>query len=289
MELPSEPALRDLIQRCASLRARLAQEIGQRPMILPNASFFPDAYLADPESAQLLLLRMQAHAGMEDVPIQIRIIPIEPDAPASAQSCGSGGCGSAPTVAAFQRVEDLGNAWQINLAGAELTQPIPLTTELARCLALIFLVETQTAGVPLEGPLEVTTELMAVALGLGPLLLQGSHIYKKSCGGPQITQVTCLGLEELALAAALFATLSGVAPRIVARELPLTQREAFNEAATFVSSNPEISAALKSAPALLALGGFPLHQSRSWLSRWLAPTKSSSNVDGLAFDRVDRA
>ncbi|MDX2053952.1 MAG: hypothetical protein SFV15_16235 [Polyangiaceae bacterium] len=271
MELPGEPVLRELIQRTATLWARLSHEVGSRPMILPNATFFPDPYHHDEPSVNRLVQRLAEHAGMQDVPVEVCLIA--PDAEEEAASCSSGGCGPAVVSGSFQRVVDRGDGWQLNVAEAELLHPVALTTELGRGLALIFLLETHEAGAPLEGPLELTTELTAVALGMGPLLLQGSYIYAKGCGGPRISQLTQLSTFELAVITALFCTLSGVPHKTVSRELSVTQKEAFAEAVAFISSNPELTLKLKRAPELLAMGDFTLNPTRSWLSRVLAPAK----------------
>lgn len=284
MELPPEPALLELIQRYASVKSRLGHEIGARPLVLPNATFFPDPYTQDRGSLEQLLLRLQAHAGMADVPIVASIAtPSDDEEGQPASSCSSGACAPARVDATFQRVVDQGGTWHINVTEAELRHPVVLTTELARSLALIFLVETQEAGVPIESPLELTTEITAVALGMGSLLLQGSYIYAKSCGGPSITQVTALGPTELAVVTALFAASSNVSSKGLAGALPVTQQEAFNEALTFVRSNPELVAKLKAAPELVALGNFTLNESKSWLSRLFTPKKPDPELEALGF------
>ncbi len=275
MESAGDPAERELIERLANVRSRLSRELGQRAMILPNAEFFPDTYVGDAESVQRLLSRLQQHAGVKDMPIQLALLAPDLDGDDAAGQCGSGGCGPAAVSASFQRVVDQGESWQLNVAVAELLHPVALTAELARALGLIFLLETHEPGTPIEEPLDITSELVAVQLGMGPLLLLGSHIYAKGCGGPRISQVTSLGPSELALATALFGAISASPAKVVHRLLPVTQREAFDEAWLLVRSNPALVANLKHSPELVALGNFRLEPRRSWLGRWLAPKTAS--------------
>lgn len=285
MQPAGDPAERELIERFANVSAHLSREFGQRAMILPNAEFFPDTYVGDAESVQRLLSRLQQHAGMQDMPIQLALLAPDLEGEVAPSQCGSGGCGPAAVGASFQRVVDQGESWQLNVALPELLHPVALTAELARALGLIFLLETHEPGTPIEEPLDITSELVAVQLGMGPLLLLGSYIYAKGCGGPRISQVTSLGPSELALATALFGAISATPAKVVLRVLPVTQKEAFDEAWLLVRSNPELIASLKHSPELVALGNFQLEARRSWLGRWFAPKTVSEESAFLLGER----
>src|SRR6185295_18893087 len=89
MELPPEAAVRAIVQRLGRLRVRLREEIGARPLVLPNGDFFPDAFGSDTRSVTRLVTRMQRHAGIEDIPIHPRLVG---DASEQASSCSSGAC-----------------------------------------------------------------------------------------------------------------------------------------------------------------------------------------------------
>ena len=268
MELPDDRTLRELVSRYASIVERFGADIGQRPMVLPNGEFFPDAFSGDFPSVQRLLRRMQQHAGMADIPIQLGVI--DPDA--EGEACGTGACGScaAPNVSpeiAAARLVDLGDGWRINIAPAEARSPVALTAALARALGQVFLLEETSAERPIEEPLEVTVELTTVALGLGTLLLSGSYLYQKSCGGPNVACLTALGIAELSVVFALFSKHAGHDLRRARRELDATQREQLSEAATWMLSNPHISQLLANDPLRLVLGDFELSAPKSWVAR----------------------
>lgn len=280
MELPDDRTLRDLVQRYASIIERFGDDIGKRPMVLPNGKFFPDQFTGDLSSVGRLLRRMQSHAGMADIPIRIGVA--DPDAAQDA-SCGSGACGScaAPSVSpeiAALRLVDLGDAWRVNIAPAEAQNPVVLTAALARALGHIFLLEETSAERPIEEPLEVTVELTTVALGLGTLLLAGSYLYQKSCGGPNVACLTALGVGELSVAFALFAKHSGHSLRTARSELDATQRDQLSEAETWLASNPRVSQLLVSDPLRLVLGDFELSETKSWVARMLSGFSPSSRA-----------
>ena len=284
MELPDDRSLRELVQRYASIVERFGEDIGQRPMVLPNGRFFPDPFHGDLPSVTRLLQRMQSHAGMSDIPIQVGVF--DPEA-AKAEACGSGGCGScaAPNVSpevAAARLVDLGNGWRINLAPGEVSHPVSLTAALARALGHIFLLEETSPERPIEEPLEVTVELTTVALGLGTLLLAGSYVYSKSCGGPSVACLTALSLGELSAAFALFARAGNHSLRAARGELEATQREQLSEAETWALSNPQVTRLLASDPLRLVLGDFELSAPKSWIARVLSGLSPAGRVSATS-------
>lgn len=284
MELPDDRTLRELVQRYASIVERFGEDIGARPMVLPNGRFFPDVFSGDLPSVARLLKRMQQHAGMADIPIEVGVV--DPDA-AKAEACGSGGCGScaAPNVSpeiAAVRLVDLGGGWRINIAPGEAQHPVVLTAALARALGQVFLLEETSAERPIEDPLEVTVELTTVALGLGTLLLSGSYLYQKSCGGPNVACLTALGVGELSVAFALFCKHHGHSMRQARAELDATQRAQLSEAETWMLSNPQVSRLLASDPLRLVLGDFELSAPKSWLARIFSGSGAPSRASALS-------
>jgi hypothetical protein len=280
MELPDDRTLRELVQRYASVIDRFGADMGRRPMVLPNGSFFPDVFTGDLSSVARLLRRMQEHSGLADVPIQIGVYD---PSDAKAEACGSGACGScaAPSVPAdlaAARLVDLGDGWRVNIAPAEANNPVVLTAALARALGHVFLLEETSAERPIEQPLEVTVELTTVALGFGTLLLAGAYLYQKSCGGPNVACLTALGLGELSVAFALFCKHGGHNMRRARGELEVTQREQLSEAETWMLSNPDVSRLLATDPLRLVLGDFELSAPKSWMARLLGGLGSPSRV-----------
>lgn len=69
MEQLPEPVVRAIVQRYARLIQRLGPELGERPLVLPTEKFFPDTFQGDAKSLRRLVKRMQAHAGMSDIPL----------------------------------------------------------------------------------------------------------------------------------------------------------------------------------------------------------------------------
>jgi hypothetical protein len=181
---------------------------------------------------------------------------------AEAKHCGTGcgsGCG-VPEVGLGDepRLVDLGDSWRVQLHAAELMHPTVLTTTLARAVGYIFLVETRRQTHPALDNLDKTADLACTLLGLGSLLLSGSHIYSKGCGGPRIRRVTALGCGELALATVLFAEWQKLDLRPMLRELEVTQTSAVNEAREWLKERPTLLERFVAEPDCLARGQIPM-------------------------------
>jgi hypothetical protein len=261
--------MRAVVRGYARILAGLGSALGERPLVLPNSEFFPDVFQADLASVQRLLERVQEHAGLSDMAIEARIADID------GMQSSAGGCGScAPTGSCatpagdepkLMRLVDAGEFWQLNVHPGELMHPVALTTALARGLTLAHVSESTLGQGDLE--LDVTVDLAATALGFGVLLLEGSHIYKKSCGGPSVSSVTALAPSELGAVLALFVALGGHSARRARAHLSATQAEAFDEAKACVDSNRALVALLARDPARVARGDFELGEAKSWLLR----------------------
>src|SRR4030095_6296854 len=142
------------------------------------------------------------------------------------------------------RLEERSDGWVLNVFEAELHHPVALTCTLARALARLFLAETENPPAPVEAPLDVSVDLACVALGFGTLVLEGSYVYAKSCGGPSVTQLTRLGVGALAVAWSLFIALGRHegrgSQRSAAAELGTTQRALLAEANDWAASNAHL-------------------------------------------------
>jgi hypothetical protein len=238
-----------LLQRYSAISTQLEAEIGERPLVLPNGTFFPDLFQHDALSVERLLRRMLTHAGMDDVPVRTQLA----GAPQSGGckttgSCGTGACGPGATPSdeeeAVTHVRDDGDGWTIVVAATDLRNPVVLTSHLARCLGLVLLHEAlEPRQIP--APLATTAELTAVALGFGVLLLEASYLYSKGCSGPSVACATALPCDELALAVGAFIVAGGARARDASKELSLTQREALDEALHYIRSRPALETALR--------------------------------------------
>ncbi len=268
MELPDLASRAELVRRYAHVLQHFGSEIGERPLVLQNGSFFPDAYDKSEASVARLVRRLQAHAGLDDIPIQVRVVSLE------ASELGSGGCGSgacAPAQvggnAGASRLEEGAAGWVLNVFDAELHHPVALTCTLARALARVFLLETESPTAPVEAPVEASVDLACVALGLGTLVLEGSYVYAKSCGGPSVTQLTNLSVGELAVVCSLFIAVGGHSGRRALTELGTTQRALLSEANDWAASNAAIIDQLATDPGHLASKAPALTDTRPWLLR----------------------
>ena len=300
MELPDLGGRAELVRRYARLLQHFGSEIGTRPLVRQNGDFFPDRFEKDEASLARLVRRLQTHAGLDDIPLQVRLSsldgsPLEAsggscNTGAAASSCGSGACAPAavPQGAAAARLIEADGGWVLNVFDAELHHPVALTCKLAQALASLFLAETQSASAPVEAPIEVSVDLACVALGLGNLVLEGSYVYAKSCGGPSVTQLTALNVGELAVACSLFIAVGGHSGRRALAELGTTQRALLAEANDWAASNPRIIEQLASDPGQLATSAPKLGEARPWLLRLFdrPASRSAKNAPEPSLERA---
>lgn len=273
MQLPQPQVIHALLRRYARLQARYCSDLGDRPLVVPSAKFFPDTFAADAQSAQRLLLRMREHAGMADVPMRTALVTVGDE---STDCCSGAACApssstspsssTGPASAGVARVVDEGDGWLFQIPAAELRHPVALTTNLARSLAYVFLVETKLDDEILEPPVDVTADFTAVALGFGPLMLQGSYVYAKSCSGPRVTRVTKMHLPELALLVAVFAHAGQHDLAPVLRELDPTQKELLGQADRWVRANRRLVTLVAEDPKQIARGDFELEEPSTLLA-----------------------
>ncbi len=285
MQLPPLQVTRAVVQRYCRVLHRYADECGDRPLVLPNGQFFPDPFVGDLPSVVALVRRMQVHAGMDDVPIDVELV--HPDRPTpTGSSCSSGACSVPQSASGIERMVDLGDSWLLRVSTRELKHPVALTTNLVRSLAFIFLVETQREGEVLEPPVDITADLVAVALGFGSLMLQGSYIYAKSCGGPQVASVTKIGVSELSVAVALFALLGQHNISSAVKELDITQRSLLSEAHVLLKANPALLKQIHNDPRAVSTQEFALSEPRGFLGRLFSNRKSSRPSRGIQLDAI---
>jgi len=266
MELPNSEVRQGLVAAYAEVVSRLDLLSTERALVLPNGEFFPDVFTGDEASVQRMLDRLLEHAGIPDMALVARFWG------ESAAGCGTGACGSCgpaqpePDSERVERLIDAGEHWQVNVLPTEVASPVALGSGLCQAIALAVLRE---ADAPPRLPLSLAVDLTAIALGYGVLMLEGSHIYRKSCGGPSIARTTALGPTEVALMLALSAAVSEQPLRKVSKHLSATQQEAFGEATAWADSNASLIQVLRSDPTRIARGEFQLRETSSWLGRWL--------------------
>ena len=268
MELPDLGGKAEIVRRYAHLLEHFGAEIGRRPLVRHDGEYFPDPFEKDEASVARLVRRLQNHAGLGDIPVQVRLLSADAEQ-TSGGSCGSGACAPAKLgdTPSTPRLEEQAEGWILNVFDAELHHPVALTAQLSRALGRVFLAETSSDTAPIEAPVEVSTDLTCVALGLGSLVLEGSYIYSKSCGGPSVTRLTTLSVGELAVAVSLFIALNGHSSRRALGLLSTTQRALLSEAIDWAASNGKTLRLLATSPGQLATRAPDLSDTRPWLLR----------------------
>jgi hypothetical protein len=291
VELPSEESLRWIVSRYASLRVENAEAIADPVLVQPTAEDFPDAFELTAAGVGRFLSRMLEYAPVaSDLDVRLRVVDDAAGGGAcgtksETRACGSGACGtSSPSLG--DRVVDADDAYIVEIPASAAGHPLRLAAALARSVGTIVLLEAgedfQADGASPASPerglhqAEVgpVSEVAAVAVGLGVLLLSGSYLFGKSCGGVRVEQCTHLDVMELAVAVSLFVRLHEHKPSRAKAHLEVTQREAFGEALAWVDSNPKIVADLEARPEMLADGVFPIRATQGFLGRWLSAPKS---------------
>jgi hypothetical protein len=130
--------------------------------------------------------------------------------------------------------------WLLRIEPAESAHPVGLTTLVAQSLGLVLLEETRQDGNALLDPVAVHQEMAGIMMGFGVLLLEGSHVYSKSCGGPQVARLTALSTTELALLTALFTADRKLSLKAALRVASNTQRAQLDEAEALLRGNPRL-------------------------------------------------
>jgi hypothetical protein len=289
MDLPGEPTLRWLVRRYASLLARDGHTGPKRRLVLPTAEFFPDPFDGDPGSLNLLFWRLQEHAHLTDLEIELR--PVDDGGEdAAGCGCGTGGCktdggghgaghggggdcacGADAGKHSLAPVESLKDgAYRVYVRRSDARNATSLTAAMATSLAHAFVIESGGFDAWPESECMASCELAAVTLGFGPLLLGASHQYAKGCHGVKVDRTTALEVAEIALAVALYVALGEHASGRLSSNLEPTQREAYREAKMWVDSNPRLVKKLSRDPGAVAADEqLAFEPARPWLARVL--------------------
>jgi len=257
MALPSETVLRNLVARYARLLAAHGDAFEGAELVTPTGEHFPDHFARDARSVSKLLERVASYTPLgEDVPLEFVLVEDESDD----GHCNSGCSKPAARIDGVQRD---GDGYRVALPVTELGHPTRLVCALARGVCCAVLAEAEEKVDARE--VGITSEIVGVASGFGVVLLEGSHVYTKSCGGPAIHQGTALATNELAALLAFFCAVNDISPRTAQKYLGATQGEAFDEAWAFVQINEGLVRKLREAPELLEGGAFSFETKRGGL------------------------
>lgn len=285
VQLPEPPIQRVVIQRYAEVLEALQLTPGEQPLVLPTSEWFPDRFTGDQASFEGLVARMQGYAGLEDQEIEAVLVGAEEAASCGAGGCGTGGCATPKQPLEGPRLVARDSGFRFEMPAAAVAHPIALTAGVARLLGQLRLVRRGNLAAD-----AVLAELSATALGFGVLLLEGSYLYSKSCGGPSVGTTTALSVGELGLAMAIFLEFEGHKPRAALAELSTTQRAVLEEARAVVESNRSIVEQLKARPQRIQQGRFELGEARSFLARWFSGKKKRTpgDAESLALVALER-
>jgi hypothetical protein len=272
MDLPSEDALRWIVQTYARQRAAHGEAIGTPALVQPTGEFFPDEFQRDAPSVARLLRRMMSYAPLaEDLGIELAFLEAQGD---HAGGCGSAACGpTGGSAGARPSVAELDDGYRVFVAVTDVANADVLTTALARSVGALVLHEAGEDGDEGSGMAGPEAEMASVACGLGVLIVNGAAVWAKSCGGLRMAQATAMSVEEAAVALALFVSVHGVKPSAAQANLGATQREALDLAMAWAESNPLLVESLRDRPALLESGLFHIEPTRGLLGRWLHKRK----------------
>ena len=283
MDLPDDDSIHRIVKAFAHLRAAHGAAIGTPALVQPTGEYFPDEFRPDVPSVGQLLRRMIAYAPISsELGIELAVSMPEPShaGGCGSMACSTGGSGGAGGV----DVHELEDGYRVVVSATDVGNPDVLSASLARSVGALVLHEAEE----LVGA--ATSEIAAVVCGFGVLLLNGSAVWAKSCGGLRMAQATVLPVEEIAVALALFAAVHGYKVSQVRKHLGTTQREAFDVAQDWTESNPLLVASLRDRPLrLVESGSLDLEPVRGVFGQWLhkrkleqamraRPTKQASSM-----------
>ncbi len=259
MDLPSEAARRAILTSLARHFDDWEDALGTAELVLPNSDYFPDAFTNDQASVERLFQRMCSYVPIaSDLPIALVAIDDEDEA----NHCGSGACGTGAKLLPTSCLTEESGRYIVPLTRGSLSSSIALTTAFARSAGALVLAE---AGEHYDAPGDA--ELAAVACGLGPLLLNGSAVFAKGCGGLKFHQATELDASELGFATAVFVNRFDHKSGPLRSLLAATQKEAFDGALAWLDAQADLNEHLRQRPALLATGLFEFRAKTGLLSR----------------------
>lgn len=296
MELPNNESIRWLLRRYAALLARDGRLEAGRKLVLPTAEFFPDPFDGDQGSVNVLFWRLQEHASMTDVDIELRFVDdieasgdcacetarstaagrgdAKGNRAAKAKNCGGDTCGcdhGTPREPSLPNVELLAdNTYCVDVRRSDARSAVALTSSMATSLAHVHVLRSGGFEPWVESEWMATSELAAVTLGFGVLLTNASYVYSKACHGVRVDRATSLDVTELALALAVSTTLGSHSHSRVCGHLDVTQRDAYAESRLWVDSNPRLLRRLARDPGSVAVDeSLAIEPARTWLARLL--------------------
>src|SRR5262245_38476933 len=140
MDLPDERQIRWILRTSAALLQHGAEPV--HGLVQPTAEFFPDRFDGSPKAVAALMVRVQEHAGLADVRVEIAVVV--PEGAGQTVSCTSGACSGiapSPTLDRISRQSD--GTYRVVISAGEIRHPTVLTTALVRAVSFMFLTEAE--------------------------------------------------------------------------------------------------------------------------------------------------
>jgi hypothetical protein len=281
----TEDNLREIVTLTAKTLSALSSVMEPDDLVEPTGKYFPDEFKLDADHIEKLVHRMRGYTPLSsELPLALGFQ--EPDKEAKAGGgCGTGACatGGEEDVARGGFVETA-DGYGLVVDVRDVNEPTLLTTQIARALFGIVLTEAEV-DVPREG-LAYASEIAASAMGLGLLTALGSSVYKKGCGGMKMHRGTVASIPDTCGALALFCRTRNISPGRVRSHLPVTQKEAFDEALRLVDGNAHLTDALRDHPETLEDGVFKVNGPAGLLGRLFGRKKPENEISAAQPDRT---
>ncbi len=243
-----DQVLRPIAVAYGRILEKLGDVLDAPALVLPDAKHFPDTFKADPESVMRFFARMRSYTPLaDDLPVKVRFVEEDGE---SEKACGSGGCSAPKLPGRYCRVDKDDDGYIVDLHVADVSNPTVLAASLARSTGGLLLLEGNVEVEPVE--FGALAEVAAIATGLGVLILEGTSVMSKSCGGVREHRATFTSTEEAAIGVGIFCELHHASLGSARTQLAATQAEAIDYAFSWVRSNDEILHHLRTQPELIA-------------------------------------
>jgi len=277
----SEDTLRDIVTVTAKALTALGSVMEPDDLVEPTGKYFPDAFKLDADHIGKLVHRMRAYTPLsEDLPLALGFA--EPEQEGGGGGCGTGSCtpnGKGEEQIARGGFVETADGYGLVVDVRDVNEPTLLTTQIARALFGIVLTEAEVDV--RKDALGFEAEIAASAMGLGLITAMGSSVYKKGCGGMRMHRGTVATVEETCCALALFCRTRNISPGRVRSHLPVTQKEAFEEALRLVDGNAHLTDALREHPETLEDGVFKINGPAGLLGRLFGRSKAKPEEEAV--------
>lgn len=279
-------------------RLRHAGAVPVSAWTLPTRTFFPDGFESSKAGFAALASRMLELAGLSFVRGTVGFYDPETgevaeDDASSDAACGPTGCGScapgktAAPARTAQRDEAVyldEGAYQLLVGLDAVGSPIVAAARVARAVGAVFLLESDLAREIAPAERRPASELAAISIGLGALVLPAAAMTVRGCGGARVVAATALAAEDLAVAVELTAYATRFDTHALDPLLDEAARRALDGARDLIAANRGVARTLSETPEAFGQGIVHLRPKKSLgdrLTGWLRPRSVDEEIDAL--------